>query len=231
LPTSLKAGLNRIYLLHILPEETPKLSIVDVDQTSNLCTSPTRTPTLQQPSHLFLMSHPQPPQRQPTHGETERYIRTIHNVALGALVACPIIALLPPRKLDFFTFGLAGTTAYSANYLIRERTGQSIWQHLGGSRAQGAVSTPMAEVSSTEQANLSRELQYAKEEMQRLHIESKAAAEHSPASQSAREAWKAQREKEIQDDLDVGKGLGEMITDQIWEVWNWRKRRDDEDDG
>lgn len=39
-----------------------------------------------------------------------------------------------------------------------------------------------------------------------------------------------QREKEIKDDLEEGKGLGDMITDQIWEVWNWGKGKDDEDE-
>ncbi|KAK0288310.1 hypothetical protein LTR91_009378 [Friedmanniomyces endolithicus] len=180
------------------------------------------------------MSHPQPPQRQPTPSETDRYIRTFHNVALGALIACPILALIPPRKLDFFTFGLVGTTAYSANYLTRERTGRSIWQHVGGSKAgpdTGPDGTVIESVvSPTERANLDRELQYAKEEMQRMQVDGRVSAEPNHAARSAREAWKAQREKEIQDDLDVGKGFGEMIMDQISDVINWRKKRDDDDD-
>ena len=48
--------------------------------------------------------------------------------------------------------------------------------------------------------------------------------------QSQREIWKAQREKEIKEDLEEGKGLGDMIMEQIWEVWNWGKTKDDEDD-
>ncbi|KAK4903465.1 hypothetical protein LTR27_000396 [Elasticomyces elasticus] len=174
------------------------------------------------------MSHPQPPQRQPTLSETDRYARTIHNVALCALVACPAVALLPPRKFDFFTFGLIATTAYSANYLTRERTGRSIWQHVGGVNQSvvAAESSPMPAV----QSSLKKDLQSARDEMQRSQTESKLTAEHSQAAQSARDAWKAQREKEIQDDLDVGKGFGEMITDQIYEVWNWTKKRDDEDE-
>ncbi|KAK5721267.1 hypothetical protein LTR17_014729 [Elasticomyces elasticus] len=174
------------------------------------------------------MSHPQPPQRQPTLSETDRYARTIHNVALCALVACPAVALLPPRKFDFFTFGLVGTAAYSANYLTRERTGRSIWQHVGGANQSlaAAESSPMP----AERSNLKMDLQSAREEMQRLQAGAKLTTEHSQAAQSARDAWKAQREKEIQDDLDVGKGFGEMITDQIYEVWNWTKKRDDEDE-
>ncbi|KAK5115873.1 hypothetical protein LTR85_009467 [Meristemomyces frigidus] len=175
------------------------------------------------------MSHPQPPQRQPTPTDTKQYARTIHNVALLAVVACPVLALIPPRKLDIYTIGLVGTTAYSGDYLVRERSGRSIWQHVRG--ASRTLEEPRTAVPPTEQANLSRELQYAKQEMQRLRPESKSVTEELQATQSQRDAWKAQREKEIQDDLDVGKGFGEMITDQIWEVWNWGKKSDDEDDG
>lgn len=49
-------------------------------------------------------------------------------------------------------------------------------------------------------------------------------------TKSSREAWKTQREKEIQDDLDAGKGFADMIIDQVWEVWNWGKKKDDESD-
>jgi len=176
------------------------------------------------------MSHPQPPQHQPTSADTQQYARTLHNVALIAVVACPALALIPPRKLDFYTLGLVGTTAYSGNYLVREQSGRSIWQHVNSSRRLLEQASP-APVPPTEQANLSKELQYAKQEMQRLRPEG---AEVGPvtgelqAIQNQREVWKAQREKEIQDDLDVGKGFGEMIMDQIYEVWNWRKREDED---
>lgn len=48
--------------------------------------------------------------------------------------------------------------------------------------------------------------------------------------QSQRDVWKAQREKEIKEDVEGGKGFGDMIIDQIWEVWNWGKRADDDDE-
>ncbi|TKA23558.1 hypothetical protein B0A50_07137 [Salinomyces thailandicus] len=181
------------------------------------------------------MSHPQPPQRQPSTDETQRYARTLHNVALLALFACPALALVPPRKLDFYTVGLVATTAYSGNYLLREQTGRTIWQHVRPDPRSPLEQDATAAIPATEQANLSKELQYARHEMQRLKPES--GGESGPvtsqlqASQSQREAWKVQREKEIQDDVDVGKGFGEMITDQIWEVWNWGRKSDDEDEG
>ena len=56
--------------------------------------------------------------------------------ALIGLVACPALALLPPRKVDFYTVGLITATGYSANFLIRERTGRSIWQTLSPQRSR-----------------------------------------------------------------------------------------------
>ena len=40
---------------------------------------------------------------------------------------------------------------------------------------------------------------------------------------------RARQQKEIQEELEEGKGLGDMIMDQIWEVWHWRKKGDDDE--
>ena len=176
------------------------------------------------------MSHPQPPQRQPTPDETQKYVKVLHNTAIVAVVACPAIALLPPRKLDIYTFGLGGATLFSANYLIRERTGRSAWQHVSGRGPHPVLHTAVESgvIPPTDQANLQRELKYANEEIKRLQ------AEKSPSVteqvQSQRDAWKVEREKEIKEDIEEGKTFGDMITDQIWEVWNWGRKRDEDDD-
>ena len=36
-----------------------------------------------------------------------------------------------------------------------------------------------------------------------------------------KEDWKAERLKEEQEKLDQGEGYGDMIKDQIWDVWTW----------
>lgn len=79
----------------------------------------------------------------------------------------------------------------------------------------------------TEQANLQRELQSASKELHRVRNEQDSVTEQV---RNQRDAWKAQREKEIKDDIEEGKGFGDMIMDQIWEVWNWGKPKDDEDE-
>ncbi|KAK5167524.1 uncharacterized protein LTR77_007223 [Saxophila tyrrhenica] len=176
------------------------------------------------------MSHPQSPQRQPTDNETIRYAKALHNTALVALVACPILALLPPRKLDAYTFGLGGTTIFSANWLVRERTGRSIWQHVGIGADHRAYNQSMegnSSISPTEQANLYRELHHATQEMERTGRQEKASV--TEQVQNQREAWKAQQQKEVQEEMEEGKSFADMITDQIWEVWNWGKKKDEDE--
>lgn len=172
------------------------------------------------------MSNLQAPQKQPTVAETDRYANALRTTAAIALIACPALALLPPRKLDFYTVGLITATGYSANFLIRERTGRSIYQHLSP-RRNAAIAHQHNSVPPTEQANLHRELVNASEQLQRVNKQERPVTEEI---MSQREAWKTQREKEIKDDLEEGKGLSDMIFDQIWEVWNWRKRRDEDED-
>lgn len=174
------------------------------------------------------MSNAQPNPVQSAPNDADRYAKALHITALGGLIVCPALALLPPRKLDFYTVGLITGTTWSANILIRERTGRSIWQHLSPRLAQQPLAPQHAAVSAMEQAKLHRELNSVTAEMQRL---GKSAPSVTEEVASQREAWKMQREKEIKDDLEDGKGLGDMIYDQIWEVWNWGKPKEDEDDG
>jgi hypothetical protein len=53
-------------------------------------------------------------------------------------------------------------------------------------------------------------------------------AEQVEATKQAK--WAQERNQEVQDALDVGKGFGDIIIDQVYEVWNWGKKRDDDDE-
>jgi len=171
-------------------------------------------------------------QAQPQHATETQHPKILHNVALLGLLACPILALLPPRKFDIYTMGLIGCTAYSANYLTVEQTGRSIREHMTTPVTYSKRPVALNNVSPLiEPGSLSKDPRNTKLEMQSLRSESNAAAltTELEKTKSSREAWKTQREKEIQDELDAGKGFGDMIVDQIWEVWNWGKKKDDDD--
>lgn len=170
------------------------------------------------------MSHPQPPQRQPTQSETIDYAKALHNVSILLVVACPLLALVPPRKFDAYTIGLAGTTVYSANYLAKERTGKSLWQNVRGNTS--SVTAPVA-VQSQEESDVQRALREQRTE----DLLAQQKNQHSVVGEVEKVGgWREQREKEVEEALEEGKGIMDMVTDQIWEVWNWGKPKDEDED-
>ncbi|RAL59290.1 hypothetical protein DID88_007003 [Monilinia fructigena] len=54
----------------------------------------------------------------------------LHNASLAALVVCPIVMLLPPRKMDVYTFALMTTTFIGGNHLAYEYTGVSMMNRI-----------------------------------------------------------------------------------------------------
>lgn len=172
------------------------------------------------------MSHPQEPQRQPTADETAKYAKTLHNTALVTAIACPLLALLPPRKLDFFTAGLAATTLYSTNFLVRENTGRSIQQHITGARPP-VIARENTQTDAT-QLRVSDAVRLERQEALRAQKEKTSIAEQVETSRQAK--WARERNQEVQEALDEGKGFGDIIMDQIYEVWHWGKKRDDDDE-
>jgi hypothetical protein len=141
-------------------------------------------------------------------------------------VACPLLMLLPPRKLDFFTAGLGITTVYSTNYLVRDSTGRSIQQHLTGYRPPVVPRENMQTDEARTQA--SDAIRLERQEALMASKERASIAEQVEASKQAK--WAQERNQEVQDALDVGKGFGDIIIDQVYEVWNWGKKRDDDDE-
>jgi hypothetical protein len=172
------------------------------------------------------MSHPQEPQRQPTRAENVDYAKTLRNTALVTAVACPLLMLLPPRKLDFFTAGLGITTVYSTNFLVRDYTGRSIQQHITGYRPPIVSRESLQTVEA--HAHASDAIRLERQEALKASKERASIAEQVEATKQAK--WAEERNKEVQDALDIGKGFGDIIIDQVYEVWNWGKKRDDDDE-
>jgi hypothetical protein len=161
------------------------------------------------------MSTQQLPGQSPTSADAQKYAQTLRMAAVLAVVACPIVALLPPRKLDFYTVGLVGTTIYGANHLTRDYTGRSIWQHV--TRQQN---NPPAQAT---QGSLAGQLQAQARS-------TGAIVEQAGSLARRREEWKIERQNEVKEELEEGMGFGDMITAQIWEVWNWGKTKEEDDD-
>lgn len=173
-------------------------------------------------------SQPEPPldQRQRM---TDDYHRFLNAGSLATCVLAPIIIALPPRKLDLYTFTLAGAFVVSADYQLKERSGRGF-----ASRMPTPFGMPQR----------ARELQLEQQEAQARQEQRRLLEEAGPVSLPAQktgslleekakelwmggetEGWKERRLREEQERLANGEGYGSMIMDQIWEVWNWGDKK------
>lgn len=122
------------------------------NMSSNQSPSTPSAPTSPNPQIAALQNAP------PNAGPS---LETLNKIAWGAAIGCPLLILLPPRKMDFYTFALICSTAISANHLRQQRTGlgiidgMSLWmkereeraaekerQHSSGSKPGGFLGLP-----------------------------------------------------------------------------------------
>jgi len=173
-----------------------------------------------------IQNTPMPPEQRLALEQQERYQRITRNLAIGGLVICPIIALLPPRKLDLYTFSLGVGFYLSADHLSTLRTGRGLVQNMSPWRT---VELP------TERAREVQRVLREEREKSRKALERKEGQDKSILDKlwmgDEEEGWKEKRLEEERRALEEGKGYGEMIIEQIWDVWNWNKKKGKEDDG
>lgn len=178
------------------------------------------------------------PPSTPIPNATEKYARAIHNASLASVIIAPILALLPPRKLDLYTLALGALTVYSGNRLFRESYGRSFYE-----RPVATNATPLSMFSRDTELPTDR----AREFQRRYKADQEAIAraqgnEQTPLQkelagrsflekawygQEPQQGWQAKREEEVQSKLAAGKGYGDIIMDQIWDVWSWGSKSDD----
>lgn len=137
-----------------------------------------------------------------------------HNLAIVVLVACPLIAALPPRRLNLGTAGLGLSWVLAGNHLLRERQNRiALSHHASGLGAQmGAGTKPEVERGLNAEARAADERNEGKQPLIQL-----------PADTEANRTIKSQRAEEYQRKLDEGAGYGDIIKEQVWEVWNQNK--------
>lgn len=166
---------------------------------------------------------PIPPEQRLALEQQARYNRIVRNLAIGGVVACPLIMLLPPRKVDLYTFTLGVGFYLSADHLFTINTGRGLVQQFA---APKVMDLP------TERAK----------EMQRIIREERDKGRQGLQGQEERgiferlwmgdekEDWKARRLEEERKALEEGKGYTDMILEQIWDVWNWDKKKGKDDE-
>ena len=154
-------------------------------------------------------------------------IRDRHNVSLAAVIVCPILIALPPRKLDVYTISLLSGTFLGTNQLVREYTGQSIV-----TRVQQASFRQKAEAPSIRDVKVEQKSQLAEKYNEPLLGRTNKALDERKGGvldelqrreeERTREKpqWKVERDMREKEAEEEGKGIGDLIIDQVWEVWN-----------
>jgi hypothetical protein len=152
--------------------------------------------------------------------EKQRTQRILRNVAIGGAIACPIIILMPPRKLDLYTFSLGIGFYLSADHLCEHYTGRGFVQQF----IPATVADPMP----TEKA---REMQrkIAEEREKGRKALGAGPEQNSGVLQKLwmgdeKEGWRERRLEEEKKAMEEGKSFSDMIFEQVWDVWNWDKK-------
>src|SRR5262245_42468967 len=135
-----------------------------------------------------------------------RYDRITRNLAIGGLIACPVIALLPPRKLDLYTFSLGIGFYLSADHLAQSYNGRSLFQQLSFKNAIRELPTERAQ----ENSRILKE----REELERLRREGREGMGEAGDKRSLigrlwmgdeKEGWQERRMEEERKALEEGK--------------------------
>lgn len=166
-----------------------------------------------------------PPEQRLALEQQQRYERITRNLAIGGVILCPVIALLPPRKLDLYTFSLGIGFYLSADHLVTLRTGRGLVQNIPFVRA---VDLP------TDRARETQKIMREEREKSRKMLERKEEQEKGILGKlwmgDEEEGWKEKRLGEERKALEEGRGYGDLILEQIWDVWNWDKKKKSKDD-
>lgn len=168
-----------------------------------------------------------------------------HNASIAAILVCPLLALVPPRKLDFYTFMLAGSASLAGNNLWRDYSGKGVWERIEGrtsrltraiDRAEG-LPAPIrpddpAKVESADAYARARLAGRSLEHPGRVGEAIKASSSMTGEVETARDAktWPAERRAREKAALEDGEGYWGLIKSQVWEVWNWDRRYDQNGD-
>ncbi|KAL8999837.1 MAG: hypothetical protein Q9169_001377 [Polycauliona sp. 2 TL-2023] len=163
-------------------------------------------------------------------------------IFLTLLVACPLLAVLPPRKLDLYTFMLGAAWVVSAEELTlgssRLQPQQRIKQQM--QQQQPSASQPQdadqQSVPLAAQSQLSHEIRNsasAPEDLKR-RLKERGGEETGVVGLarrlwygSEREDWKEKRIREEKEALEEGRGYGGLIGDAVREVFGGSVERED----
>ena len=131
-------------------------------------------------------------------------------IGIGLTIICPVLILLPPRKLDGYTLSLALGTL-GGIHLIRQ-----------GGAAERAQRDALLSGFPTERAAQVHQIFKEKREQEGKIPKETGLLKRLWMGQET-EGWKERRLQEEREALKDGRGYSGLIMDQVWEVWNQKK--------
>lgn len=155
----------------------------------------------------------------------------IHNSALAGAIITPLAMLLPPRKADIRLLVLVGTFSLCTNQLAYEYTGQSIYGRFG-SRVGSIFDTSLPEgAKRTQQLLKEQKEREAAQKKQQQQEESKNGVLRDIWMGGEGDDWKQKRAEEHKKSFQEGKGMSDLIFEQIADVFsgNWRGKAKNDD--
>lgn len=148
----------------------------------------------------------------------------IHNSAVAGAVIAPLAMLLPPRKMDFRFFILAGAFSIATNQLAYEYTGSSIYSRFT-SRMGSMVGTDLPEGAKRTQQLLREHREREAAEKRKADDEKRGVVKvaHNVWMGGEKEDWNEKRAEEHRQKFEEGKGYGDIIIEQVTDVLqgNW----------
>ncbi|KAI0119356.1 hypothetical protein F4814DRAFT_447172 [Daldinia grandis] len=165
----------------------------------------------------------------------------VHNVALGVTPIALFALFLPPRRLDLRAIILGGVALWGTNQLVADYSGTSslgrMTQHLQNisgaelpEKAKEMQARLRAERARRAQEGLTKEQKKMLEEHRRKGEgeEEKGLLERVWMGDSG-EDWKAKRDQREKEALsEGGGGYWGLIADQVSEVWNQGKKKEND---
>lgn len=195
-----------------------------------MTTPPQSQPAPTQPGQL---AHAQPP----THVRSPDWM---HYGAWAVTILGPIALFTPPRRVGLQAVMLATGTSYATNILAYDYTGESIYQRTVR-RWQNIMSNDLPEKAKRTQELMRlererREAQLPEAERRRLQEEreKRELAQRGVLAKlwmgNEKGNWKEERAKKDKEALDEGKGYGDLIVEQVKEVFSSEKNGEDKQD-
>lgn len=168
-----------------------------------------------------------------------KYTPPLRPVFISLLIATPLLAALPPRKLDLYTFALGAAFIVSAEELTYGSASRRFSSPRPPAQAQPFAANPqdaneklpLAVESDTAQRFISSDSapNDAKEQLLRRERDETGVAGLARKLWygSETEGWKERRIREEREALEEGRGYGELIGDTMREVFGGAVDKED----